>query len=177
MHPKDAFKYCPACGKRGMMYNNKVNYLKCISCGFQYFINEAGAVAAIITDKEGRILFTKRAKAPAKNKLDLPGGFVDIGETAEHALEREIKEELDISLSSYRYFMSQPNKYIFGDMTYFTLDLAYICQAESFDNIKALDDISGIRFIAPEEVNPDDIGLASIKEIIKQYLNSLNSTS
>lgn len=160
-----------------MMYNNKGGYLKCTSCGFQFFINEAGAVAAIITDQEGRILFTKRAKAPAKSKLDLPGGFVDIGETAEHALEREIKEELDISLSSYRYFMSQPNKYIFGDMTYFTLDLAFICQAESFDNIKALDDISGIRFIAPEEVVLDDIGLSSIKEIIKQYLNSLKSTS
>jgi len=177
MHPKDAFKYCPACGKRGMMYNNKAGYLKCISCGFQLFINEAGAVAAIITDKEGRILFTRRAKAPAKNKLDLPGGFVDIGETAEHALEREIKEELNITLSSYRYFMSQPNKYQFKDLTYFTLDLAFICKADSFNNMKALDDIKGVEYVAPGDVVFQNIGLASIKEIMKQYLYSLNTMS
>lgn len=177
MHPKDAFKYCPACGKRGMMYNNKAGYLKCISCGFQLFINEAGAVAAIITDKEGRILFTRRAKAPAKNKLDLPGGFVDIGETAEHALEREIKEELNITLSSYTYFTSRPNKYRFKDITYFTLDLAFVCKANSFDDIQALDDINDIVFVAPDDVELENIGLTSIREIMKQYLYTLKHNS
>ncbi|MDZ7774365.1 MAG: NUDIX domain-containing protein [Bacteroidales bacterium] len=132
MHPKNAFKYCPSCGSAGLSFHDNAGYLKCDKCGFQFFINEGGAVAAIIQDKEGNILFTKRANAPAQHKLDLPGGFVDIGETAEQALEREISEELNIHLFDYTYFMSQPNTYTYNRLTYFTLDLAFICKAASF---------------------------------------------
>jgi len=170
MHPKNAFKYCPSCGNAGLNFHDDGGYLKCDKCGFQFFINEGGAVAAIIQDEESKILFTKRAKAPAKGKLDLPGGFVDLGETAEHALEREISEELNIRLSDYTYFMSQPNTYTYNGLTYFTIDLAFICKAESFKNMKALDDISGVSFIHPAKVNLNEIGLDSIKNIIREFV-------
>lgn len=171
MHPKNVFTYCPSCGKPGLSFHNDAGYLKCDACDFLFYINEAGAVAAIIQDDDSNILFTKRAKAPAKDKLDLPGGFVDIGETAEQALEREIMEELNIRLVDYTYFMSQPNTYTYKGLTYFTLDLAFICKAASFKNIKALDDISGVSFIHPAKVNFDNIGLDSIKAIIKHFIN------
>ncbi|MGM0567533.1 MAG: NUDIX hydrolase [Bacteroidota bacterium] len=173
MHPKNAFKYCPSCGKPGLSFHNDAGYLKCDACGFLFFINEAGAVAAIIQDEGSNILFTKRAKAPAKAKLDLPGGFVDIGETAEQALEREIMEELNIRLVDYTYFMSQPNTYTYNGLTYFTLDLAFVCQAASLKNMKSLDDISGVSFIHPAKVNYDDIGLDSIKTIIKHFISDI----
>lgn len=179
MHPKDAFKYCPSCGKDDLTFHDESGYLKCNTCGFLYFINAAGAVAALITDDEGRILLTKRAKAPAKSKLDLPGGFVDIGETAEHALEREIKEELNISLASYHYFMSHPNSYNYNGMTYFTLDLAFICKAVSLDNVRALDDVTEVLFINPPDIRKEQIGLTSIQHIIHSYQEFLskNATS
>jgi hypothetical protein len=43
--------------------------------------------------------------------------------------------------------------------------------------MKALDDIKGVEFVAPGDVVFQNIGLASIKEIMKQYLYSLNTMS
>lgn len=50
------------------------------------------AVDGIII-KNKKILLIKRATEPYKNSWALPGGFVDLGETLEQAVTREIEEE------------------------------------------------------------------------------------
>ncbi len=55
------------------------------------------AVAAVIL-KEGSVLLVKRANEPSKGEWSLPGGVVELGETAKQALRREIKEELSIEV-------------------------------------------------------------------------------
>lgn len=172
MHPKYHFKYCPNCGNSTTKYHEEEGYIHCENCGFQFFINAAAAVAAIILDDQDRILFTRRAKAPAADTLDLPGGFVDINESAENALKREIMEELNLELSTIEYFTSQPNQYNYNGLTYFTLDLTYICLADNFNHLKARDDIKSYEFLRTDEVDIDRIGLDSIKTIFTRYKNS-----
>jgi len=172
MHPKNRFQYCPECSKATFHYHANEGYFLCDNCGLQFFINAAAAVAAIILDNDNRILFTQRAKPPAADTLDLPGGFVDINESAENALKREIMEELNLALSTIEYFTSQPNQYNYNDLTYFTLDLTYICHAYDFDQIKARDDIKSYEFLRPDEVDIGRIGLDSIKTIFTRYKNS-----
>lgn len=169
MHPKHYFKYCPNCGNSTTKYHEDEGFIYCENCGFQFFINAASAVAAIILDDQDRILFTRRAKAPAADTLDLPGGFVDLNESAEEALKREIKEELDLELASIHYFTSQPNTYTYNGITYYTLDLTFICRAKDFEKLKARDDIKGYLFLKANEVNTDQLGLDSIKAIVEKY--------
>jgi 8-oxo-dGTP diphosphatase len=53
--------------------------------------------AAAILDTEGRVLITKRADHLHQGGLwEFPGGKLEAAETSEQALERELKEELDI---------------------------------------------------------------------------------
>ncbi len=68
----------------------------CESCDFEFYLNVAAAVAALITDEEGRLLVVVRAEEPRKGMWDLPGGFADPGESAEEALGRELAEELGL---------------------------------------------------------------------------------
>ena len=58
-------------------------------------INEV--VAAIII-KDQKIFATQRGYGEFKNGWEFPGGKIESGESPEHALEREIREELDAKI-------------------------------------------------------------------------------
>lgn len=56
-------------------------------------------VAAALIDGEGRVLITQRPQHKTLGGLwEFPGGKVDPGEAPEHALVRELKEELDLTV-------------------------------------------------------------------------------
>ena len=55
-------------------------------------------VAAIIRDG-GRVFATQRGYGPWKDGWEFPGGKIEPGETAEEALAREIREELDTEIA------------------------------------------------------------------------------
>lgn len=159
------FDFCPQCGKEQFLYTKR-KYFQCSDCGYEFFFNMSAAVVAIIRNEKNEVLFTIRSHNPAKGMLDLPGGFVDTGETAEHALMREIKEELNLNLCNYQYIKTSPNEYPYGGFTYHTLDLVFECTVSNLKEIKADDDVSGYRFINVHEVNTGDIGLESIRNIV-----------
>jgi NAD+ diphosphatase len=164
-NPSEIFRFCPKCGSPGFTPDT-VKSLKCGSCGFRYFINMSASVAAVIRNNKSEVLFTVRKHDPAAGMLDLPGGFVDLGETAEEAILREIKEELNLKINKMEFVGTFTNKYIYGEIEYQTLDLVFNCFVESFHDIKVADDVSGYIFRDTKTVLPAEIGLASIKEIL-----------
>lgn len=54
------------------------------------------AVVGIIVDGKGRVLLTRRTRAPMIGIWHMPGGAIEFGETTEQALVRELKEELGV---------------------------------------------------------------------------------
>jgi 8-oxo-dGTP diphosphatase len=59
-------------------------------------------VTAILEYPDGRILLVKRGTVVFKGYWALPGGRVDTGETAEHAIVREVKEETGLDVEVMR---------------------------------------------------------------------------
>ena len=111
-HPLSLFNFCPRCGsERFVEHNTKAKV--CRQCGFQYYHNSSAAVAGFIISSNGQeLLLCTRAKNPYKGTLDLTGGFVDNEETAEEAICREIKEELNLDVTKATYLFSLPNTYL-----------------------------------------------------------------
>jgi 8-oxo-dGTP pyrophosphatase MutT (NUDIX family) len=140
--------------------------MRCGECARRFFINAAAAVIALIRDERGRLLFTRRRNDPAAGKLDFPGGFVDLGERAEDAVRREVKEELGLDLSETRFVMSIPNRYLFGGIVYFTLDLVFECRCPDLSKIAAADDVSGFVFAHPAQIDPEEMGLESARNVL-----------
>lgn len=164
--PSEIFRFCPKCGSPGFTPDSEKS-LKCSSCGFGYFINMSASVAAVIRNHNNEILFTVRKHNPAAGMLDLPGGFVDLGETAEAAIVREIKEELNLNINSLEFVGTFTNKYTYGEIEYQTLDLVFNCSVDSFSKIQVADDVSGYAFRNPLSVDSGEIGLDSIKRIVE----------
>ncbi len=170
---KDVFKYCPRCGSDNFEFQGEKSFL-CHNCDFLYYINAAGAVAALIMDSKNQLLFVRRALDPHKGTLDLPGGFIDMGESAEHALEREILEELNLEVSQYEFYKSYPNQYTLRGYTYHTIDLFFKVFVKDFSVLAAGDDAAALVFKPVNEVIPDEIGLHSIRQVVMHFLNEVN---
>lgn len=167
-HPLHQFIYCPACGAKQFAERNEKAKV-CRSCGFVYYFNPSAAVACFIKNKAGELLLVRRAKEPAKGTLDLPGGFVDMHESAEDAVHREVKEETGLELTGCRYLFSLPNIYPYCGFDVHTVDLFFECTTDSFDEARAADDASGIVICSAEALNPDDFGLNSVRKGVARY--------
>jgi 8-oxo-dGTP diphosphatase len=67
----------------------------------------AGVGAVVF--KEWKILTIKRSKEPSKGKWSIPGGRIELGETAYEAARREVKEECSIEVEIERVLDSVDN--------------------------------------------------------------------
>lgn len=167
MHPLSQFKYCPKCGSNHFVENN-FKSKKCESCGFIYYFNTSSSTIALILNDKKELLVATRAHEPAKDTLDLPGGFVDLDETGEEAVVREIKEETGLETISVTYMFSIPNRYVYSGFEVQTLDLVYLCDVKDTSVMKAEDDVSNLQFIKLADLQPELFGLMSVKEVIKK---------
>ena len=74
--------------------------------------------------KGNKIVLLKRGKEPFKGMLEFPGGFVEHGETVEHAVIREVKEEtgLDVRVKEILGVYSDKSR----DPRFHTVTIAFI---------------------------------------------------
>lgn len=56
------------------------------------------AVVAVVKNRHGQVLLTKRAVPPYLGKWVMPGGKIDLGEPITAALKREVKEEVGLDV-------------------------------------------------------------------------------
>ena len=169
-HPLEKFSYCPVCGSKRFEINN-FKSKKCEDCGFTYYANPCSATVAFIRNDKGELLVATRGKEPAKDTFDLPGGFVDMEETVEEAMCREIMEETGMTVREMKYRFSIPNHYLYSGMVIHTLDMFYEVQVVDDKQPMANDDVAKLQWIPLEQVNPKDFGLHSISQGVARYLS------
>jgi ADP-ribose pyrophosphatase YjhB (NUDIX family) len=169
----EAIRHLAFCGSCGAAASAHVEHaggpFRCVVCGFTLYFNAAGAVAAIVLREDGRALFVRRAKDPARGALGMPGGFVDMGENAEQALVREVIEEVGLELADVRYLSSHANRYDFAGVTYHTVDLFYTARAVNADRAVPLDAVDAIEWLDPLTVPLEDIAFDSMRAALDVF--------
>ena len=168
-HPLDLFHYCPKCGSEYFEIND-FKSKHCSNCGFTYYQNPSSSTAAFILNSKGELLVARRAKDPAKGTLDLPGGFVDNGESGEQGMVREIREETGLDIHELEYLFSIPNVYHYSGMDIHTLDLFFRCHVEDDAVVHVADDASECMWLPLREVYVERFGLRSIREAVHRFL-------
>ncbi|MDN5305394.1 MAG: hypothetical protein PWQ53_53, partial [Bacteroidota bacterium] len=95
---------------------------------------------------------------------------VDMYETAEEAVAREVLEETSLKVISTEYLFSIPNLYVYSGFEVQTVDLFFRCKINDFNNLNAKDDVAQLQFVAREKLHTADFGLVSIRKGIEKLL-------
>jgi NAD+ diphosphatase len=102
----DTHTHCPIDGTPTVV-NPGGHSTTCPADGTEHFPRTDPAVIMLVTDPEDRCLLARNVAWPER-RVSILAGFVDPGESAEHAVAREVHEETGITVDQVNYLDSQP---------------------------------------------------------------------
>ena len=158
----DWFAHCTFCGARftpGQPWPRR-----CAACGETTYRNPAPVAVAVQPVRSG-LMVVRRGIPPGADRLALPGGFIDMGETWQQAAVRELSEETGLRADpgSVGLFdtLSAPD----GTLLVFGL-LPAIAELPPF---RANDETLGLDVID----KPTELGFSLHTEVANRYFASL----
>ena len=119
-------RFCGRCGAK-TEHDHRERMLRCPDCGNMIFPRISPAVIIALVDGDRLVL----SKYAGRNytRFALLAGFIEIGETAEECVAREVMEEVGLKVKNIRYYKSQPWG-IAGN-----LQIGYFCDLDGSDEI------------------------------------------
>jgi mutator protein MutT len=133
-----------------------------------------GVGAIIICN--GQILLEKRKNEPGKGKWSIPGGLVDLGETARQTVIREVKEETGLEVDKPRLIDVVDNvvrdsdgkiKYHFVIIDYFVKLIGGVLQAA--------DDAEELKWVLLDDAEKFDL-TKTFREFLRRNRENLKKT-
>ena len=98
-------QYCGRCGVETLDKKGEIAK-RCPQCGHITFPRISPAVIVLV-EREGKVLLARGSRF-TEEMYSVLAGFVEAGESLEETVNREIEEEVGISVKNIRYFGSQP---------------------------------------------------------------------
>lgn len=102
----DTHTHCPRCGTPTVPAPAG-HLTTCPADGTEHFPRLDPAVIMLVIDPDDRLMLARNALWP-RGRMSVVAGFVEPGESAEHAVAREVYEETSIVVGQVRYLGSQP---------------------------------------------------------------------
>ncbi len=114
-------------------------------------------VGAVIV-RDGMILLGKRRNEPGKGKWSIPGGLVELGESVEQTVIREVKEEtgLDVEKPDHIDVVDKIDINENGKVRYHFVIIDYFVKLKG-GSLKASGDAAGLKWVALEEVEKHEL--------------------
>ncbi len=155
-------RFCGRCGTE-THHDEKERMMRCPHCGNMIFPRISPAVIIGVTHGDKIILIKYAGRAYAHHGL--VAGFIEIGETAEEAVAREVMEEVGLKVKNIRYYKSQPWG-IAGN-----LSLGYFCELDGDDETIRLDEeeLSLAEWHHRDEMPAKDDGISLTREMVRAF--------
>jgi ADP-ribose pyrophosphatase YjhB (NUDIX family) len=107
-------------------------------------------VGAVVVDDRGRVLLVERRFEPLAGQWSLPGGGVDVGETLEACVIREMREEtgLDVEVGPVIDVFDRIMHDAEGRVQYHYVLVDYVCRPVG-GTLMAASDVAGVAWVEP----------------------------
>ncbi len=130
-----------------------------------------GVGAVIICD--GKILLEKRKNEPGKGKWSIPGGLVELGESVEETVAREVKEEtgLDVEKPEYIDIVDNITRDSSGEIKYHFVILDYFVKLKG-GKLTVGSDAGELRWVSLSDVEKYDL-TKTFREFFKRNCKKL----
>jgi NAD+ diphosphatase len=135
---------CPLCGAATVVALAG-HVRRCVNDGSEHYPRTDPAVIMLVTDADDRCLLGRQPSWPA-GRMSTLAGYVEAGETLEHAVVREVFEEVGIRIGDVRYVASQPWPFPSSLM------LAFTAKATTTELTIDGDEIAEARWFSREEL-------------------------
>ncbi len=142
--------------------------MECEICSFN---NPKGTTSAIII-RDGKLLVLKRTEEPFNGMWDLPGGYMDAGETPEHTAMREIKEELGVD-AKLDFIGAFPGTASWKAKTFSVLSHAYLAEISGEPQLNTKEN-SNLTWISLSEIDPKTIAFDANVKIVEYVKNNFS---
>lgn len=160
-HWYEEHRYCGCCGS-DMFFSEHERAMICSSCGNVQYPRISPVIMAAVTDGD-KLLVTRYAGRSYKG-LALIAGFVEIGESLEGALQREVMEEVGLQVKEFRYFGSQP--WGFSD----SLISGFFVRLDGSPQIRLdRDELSEAVWLSREEIPPQKTDISITSAMIEAF--------
>ena len=167
----EEFKYCPICGQP-LIHQNKDNSPRCVKCERVFYSAPHPTASALITDAQGEhLLLARRKFEPFKGYWDIPGGFLELRESLEDCLRRELREELDIEIRIIESLGSYPD--VYGEDLLPTINIFYLANIVEGIPI-AKSDVSEVQWFNNNKI-PSNIAFECVRWAINTWLELSSS--
>lgn len=155
---KESRKFCGCCGSRTEDSRTE-RALVCTKCGHTEYPKICPAVIVAVMD--GDRLLMSRYKERAYRGYALIAGFVEIGETFEETVRREVMEEVGLKVKNIRYYKSQPWAFTDTEM------IGFFAELDGDDAIRLQEDeLSEAGWYHRDEI-PEDVSSISVGSEMK----------
>ena len=146
-------KYCGRCGTLTQSVDGE-RAKKCSKCGLANYPRICPAIIVAVV-KDGKLLLAHNNQFP-KDLYSVVSGFVEVGETFEECVVREVCEETGITVKNIKYFGNQP--WPFPN----SLMIGFTCEYESGEIQVDGEEIGHAKWYSSTELplTPDSISIA-----------------
>jgi NAD+ diphosphatase len=163
---KDVSKFCGRCGNQ-MQESLSERAFVCPNCGHITYPQISPAVIVAVTNGD-KILLVKNLNRPKNVRLELVSGFVEVGESFEHAVHREVLEEVGLKVKNIRLYKDQPWGISGAHM------IGFVAEVDGDDTvIKQEDEISEAKWFKREDVPEYRNRLSVGSEMILRFREGL----
>ena len=164
MNPPE-YRFCPCCAGRlegRVIKEGEPERLVCGECGFVFYLGPKLVVGAIF-ELDGGIVLIQRSIEPGYGKWTFPGGFVERGEVAESAAEREALEEAGVEIE------------VTGIVGLYTYEgqipaIAVFSARATGGEPAPLDETMAVRRFPRDELPWSEMAFPSTEQALKDYL-------
>lgn len=140
-----ASQYCGCCGAPTEPSKAERAFV-CTKCSYSIYPHISPAVIVAITNGD-KILLVKNLRRPKNIRLELVSGYVEIGESFEHAVHREVLEEVGLKVKNVRIYKDQPWGISGAHM------IGFVAEVDGDDTVvRQEDEISEAKWYTREEV-------------------------